>query len=132
VELEPDLPLIQGDEDRLNQAFESLFKHALVTMPEGDTLKLNTRSEHDQVRIHMDFSGSLVSDDDLEQFFFPHLEQDPEKSVLDLPLSKIIIHRHGGSIQLYREGGSLITDIDIPVRLTPEVARSLAYEGEAG
>lgn len=119
-DFQEELPLIQGDEDRLNQAFESLLKHSMVTMPEGDTIELRTRSAHDQVRIQLAFSGALVSDDDLAHFFFPHLEHDPEKSVLDLPLSKIIIHRHGGRIRVHREGESLITEIELPVHLTPE------------
>ncbi len=117
--LEP-LPLIHGDEDRLNQAMESLIKHAIVSMPEGDTLKVNTKAERDHVSIRLGFHGIRVSEDDLKQFFFPHLEQDPGESVPDLPLSKVIVHRHGGRIEVFREQDMLITEINLPLRPVAE------------
>ncbi len=114
--LDNELPVIHGDEDRLNQAVESLIKHAIVSMPQGDTLDIRSRSEGEHVSIYMTFRGERVSEEDLDQFFFPHLEQNPEESVLDLPLSKIIIHRHGGRVEVFREGDLLITEIELPVR----------------
>ncbi len=115
-DLDVRLPLIHGDEDRLNQAMDSLIKHAIVSMPEGDTLEVHSRAERDHVNIRLVFHGGRVPEDDLEQFFFPHLEQNPEESVPDLPLSKIIIHRHGGRVEAFREKDLLITEIDLPLR----------------
>ncbi len=114
--LDADLPVIHADEDRLNQAMESLIKHALVSMPEGDTLDIRSGRQGDHVTVRLTFRGERVSEEDLSQFFFPHLEQNPEESVLDLPLSKIIIHRHGGRIEVFREGDLLITEIELPLR----------------
>ena len=110
------LPRMSGDEDRLNQALDSLIRHAIVSMPEGDTLDVMTREEDDHIVIRLTFLGSRVSDDDLEQFFFPHLEEDPNMSVLDLPLSKIIIHRHGGGVDVFREADRLITEVRLPIQ----------------
>jgi nitrogen-specific signal transduction histidine kinase len=119
-DLDASLPLIHGDEDRLNQAMESLIRHSIVTMPRGDTLVVCSRPEQDRVNIRLAFDGTRVSEDDLEQFFFPHLEQNPEESVPDLPLSKIIIHRHGGRVEVFREKALLITEIDLPLRPVAE------------
>ncbi|MFO7785861.1 MAG: cache domain-containing protein [Desulfatiglandales bacterium] len=123
------LPLIHGDEDRLSQAMEGLIKHAIVSMPEGDTLEVRSRAERDHVRIRLAFNGIRVSEDDLEQFFFPHLEQNPEESVPDLPLSKIIIHRHGGHVEAFREHGLLITEIDLPLRPVAEFLEQGSLSG---
>jgi PAS domain S-box-containing protein len=105
----PSVPLIQGDEVKLSQAFESLLKHAIVSMPEGETLFLSTTQMNDNVIITLRHRVSHLSDEDLEQFFFPHIEEEPESTVLDLPLSKIIIHRHGGRVALYAEVENILT-----------------------
>jgi len=119
-DLDARLPAIHADEERLNQAMESLIKHAVVSMPPEDTLEVRSRAERDHVLVRFTFKGERVSDDDLEQFFFPHLEQNPEESVLDLPLSKIIIHRHGGRVEVFRDGDLLITEIELPLRPVAE------------
>ncbi len=119
-ELDARLPAIHADEERINQAMESLIKHAVVSMPPGDTLEVRSRPERDHVLVKLSFRGERVSDGDLEQFFFPHLEQNPEESVLDLPLSKIIIHRHGGRVDVFRDGDLLITEIELPLRPVAE------------
>lgn len=120
VQFDRNLPEVMADEERLNEAFASLLKHAVVSMCEGDTLQVQTRSSNGYIHVRMAFQGQHISGDDLEHFFFPHLEKDPEKSVLDLPLSKIIVHRHGGSIEVFREKDLLVTNIDLPVRPTGE------------
>lgn len=121
--LDEKLPSIQGDLERLSQTFDSLVKHAIVTMVEGDTLRIQTRPVNSHIRVRMAFLGGHISEDDLGHFFFPHLEHDPEKSVLDLPLSKIIIHRHGGRIRVFMEGDRLITEIEFQVFIEGDVVQ---------
>jgi len=119
-DLDPRLSGTRGDEDRLSQALDSMIRHAIVSMPEGDTLDVSSRTKDDENVIRLSFLGSRVSDDDLDQFFFPHLEEDPKESILDLPLSKIIIHRHGGHVDVFREEEQLITEVGLPVRPVSE------------
>jgi len=120
-DLDSRLPGMSGDEDRLSQALDSLIRHAIVSMPAGDTLDVSSRTKDDNIIVCLSFRGSRVSDDDLEQFFFPHLEEDPKESILDLPLSKIIIHRHGGRVEVSREGEQLITEVELPIRAVSEL-----------
>jgi nitrogen-specific signal transduction histidine kinase len=62
-----------------------------------------------------------LSEDDLEKFFFPHVEDWTDTKFLDLPLSKIIIHRHKGKVDLTRESGNmLVMKIELPIGLTEE------------
>jgi hypothetical protein len=59
-----------------------------------------------------------LSEDDLDKFFFPHIEEETSWEILDPPLSKIIIHRHGGKVDLIREGKNVVTlRIELPLRL---------------
>lgn len=117
-ELSPDLPKIQADDDRLNQVFENLLKHAIVSMPEGETLTLSTGQMDDHLVVTLRHKVYRLSDEDLEQFFFPHIENETEWAILDLPLSKIIIHRHGGKVDLIRDRDDiLVMKIEFPMRL---------------
>ena len=116
-ELSPNVPKIQGDKDKLTQAFESVLKHAIVSMPEGESLFLSAAQMDDILAITLRHKVSHLSDEDLEQFFFPHIEEEPESTVLDLPLSKIIIHRHGGKVDLQREDDNILTmRIEFPLK----------------
>jgi PAS domain S-box-containing protein len=116
-ELSPSISKIQGDEDKLNQALESVLRHAIVSMPEGENLFLSTTQMDDQMVITLRHKVYHLSDDDLEQFFFPHIEEEPESTILDLPLSKIIIHRHGGKVDVFREEDNVvIMKIEFPLR----------------
>jgi PAS domain S-box-containing protein len=116
---QPGLPGIQGDEQRLNQAFENLLKHAVVSMPEGETLLLSTSRLGDRVVISISHKVRRLSQDDLEKFFFPHIEEEMGWEILDLPLSRIIIHRHGGKLDLIQEGDNELTlRIELPVQST--------------
>jgi signal transduction histidine kinase len=115
---QPDLPSIQGDKERLDDAFENLLKHAVVSMPEGEQLILSSSRLGDRVVVSMSHKVHRLSEDDLDKFFFPHIEEGMASEILDLPLSKIVIHRHGGKVDLIREGHNVITlRIELPLRL---------------
>ena len=65
--------------------------------------------------IHLRHKVHRLSEDDLDKFFFPHIEETRERTVVDLPLSRIVIHRHGGKVDLFREGeNTLVLRIELP------------------
>lgn len=116
MELESDLPEIRADEERLSQAFENIIKHAVISIPDGGSLSISTAREQESVVVLITHNVERLSDDDLEKFFFPHIEDVEEWSVQDLPLSKIIIHRHGGILNLMRvEDNRIQMRIEFPL-----------------
>ena len=113
---EPGLSTVQGDRQKLDQAFENLLKHAVVSMPERETLLLSTGQLGDRVIVVLNHKVHRLSQDDMDKFFFPHIEEEMGWEILDLPLSRIIIHRHGGKLDLIREGENELTlRIELPV-----------------
>jgi len=111
----PALPLIQADEERLNQAFENLIKHAAVSTPSGEKLIIVSSHSNDRAVIRLRHKVQRLSEDDLDKFFFPHIEEAREWTIVDLPLSRIVIHRHGGKVDLSREGeNTLVLKIELP------------------
>ncbi len=132
AELSPDLPEIQADKLRLGHAFETILKHAIVSMPSGERLSVSTHSLPDRILVTFKHKAMTLSEDDLDSFFFPHYDQGTEWQALDLPLSKIIIHRHGGKVELDREAdGTLLMRIEFPTRLAADVVHSSSGSSQA-
>jgi PAS domain S-box-containing protein len=112
---------IRGDVEKLHLAFENLMKHAIVSTPKGEKLFLYTHQLGDRLVIMFRHRVSRLSDDDLDKFFFPHIEEERESTILDLPFAKIILHRHGGRVDLVREGDNvLVMTVELPVRFQAE------------
>ncbi len=107
-DLAPDIPSIQADHRILCQALINVIKHSVVSTPPGEKMYLSTKKNDSDVVMEIRHKTEHLSDMDLEQFFFPHVEPVLEESVLDLPLSKIIIHRHGAKIDLVRGDDNIL------------------------
>ena len=120
-DIPPGIPMVQGDAGRLNQALENLIRHAIVSTPKGEKFYFTAEQTGDHLEIILRHKVTKLSEDDLEKFFFPHVEDWTDATILDLPLSKIIIHRHKGKVDLIREGGNiLVMKIELPLGLTEE------------
>jgi PAS domain S-box-containing protein len=114
--LEPDMPKIKADHEKLSRSFGNILKHAILSTPDGKAISISTALKDEHIEIIITHRVDRMSVDDMEKFFFPHIGQDMEKSVLDLPLSKIIIHRHGGKVDLIREEENILTmRIEFPI-----------------
>jgi len=115
-DFEPDVPKLQADHGRLSQALGNILKHAVISTPEGGTVFLYTSWAKDHILITLTHMADKVTASDMDKFFFPHIEPDMDKSLLDLPFSKIVVQRHGGKIDLIREKGDvLIMKIRFPL-----------------
>lgn len=107
AELKTDIPDIQADYKLLCQAIINILKHAVVSTPLDKSISISTVIEDEEVILEITHIVEHMSNADIEQFFFPHIEPNLEESVLDLPLSKIIIHRHGAKIDLIKGENNL-------------------------
>ncbi len=118
VSLPSSVPRLHGDEGLLNKAIGALLKHAILSVTEGERIFLSMSDMHDHLIVTIRHKGEALSEDDLDQFFFPRLAGKAGSAVLDLPLSKVIIHRHGGKIDVLIEDGNMIVfRIELPIFL---------------
>ena len=106
--LSPTLPKIQCDINLLSRAFESLIKHAALSMPEEELFVVSTFSEDNHISVIFTYTEEGLSKKDLDQFFFPRFTKSGMASDEGLPLSNVIIHSHGGNINISGEEGDLI------------------------
>jgi PAS domain S-box-containing protein len=114
----PRLPRIQADEERLSEAFENILKHASILTPPKEILELSTDLSGERIIIALKHRADSLSQDDLDKFFFPHIEEKDQWPIIDLSLSRRIIHRHGGKVDILRqENDRLLMRIELPVRV---------------
>jgi PAS domain S-box-containing protein len=98
--ISPGIPKVPMDRPLLSRAFESLCRHTLFIMDEGGTLMVTAEQEDDRVRISWRYPSSVLSRDDLDHYFYPfHVEGPPDPALLDLPMAKVILFRHGGLVR---------------------------------
>ncbi|MEX2299769.1 MAG: ATP-binding protein [Bryobacterales bacterium] len=100
----PDLPLVSGDAERLEQVFLNLFVNAMAAMPAGgeidasvDLLELNQKPA---VEVIITDQGPGVSREQLPRLFDPYFTTKPGGTGLGLAIAHRIVADHDGDITL--------------------------------
>ncbi len=104
TKLDPDLPLLNADKDKLWQVVGNLISNALKYTDEGGSIELRTSHDADNVRLVVADTGKGV-DDAYKKIIFEKYKQaelsktSGEKSTgLGLAICKGIVEAHGGRI----------------------------------
>ena len=116
VDLASTLPFVPLDRPLFKRVLGSVVQ-AMVGYCHGQGgLSVQTYSGENAVHAEMEVTSVQISPDDIDHFFYPFTTRlDPTKA-LDLPLAKMIIHKHRGVIQLRRsEPDKLLMNISIPL-----------------
>ena len=119
VELEykgnPNIPMVYGHPDRLQQVFINLMTNACHAMPKGGTLRVDTRGSEDgrYVLVRVCDTGGGIPKDLCDRIFDPFFTtKEPGKGTgLGLSISYRIVREHGGEIacESLEEGGAEFT-----------------------
>jgi two-component system NtrC family sensor kinase len=103
-ELQDDSELILCDSNQLQQAFIALFVNAVEAMPEGGTLKVESKyiSEKDAFQMKVDDTGVGIPEDAIQNIFEPFFTTKMDGKGVGLGLSVVygIVERHGGHIEV--------------------------------
>jgi len=102
---QPDLPNLTADPGQLNQLLVNLVVNAVQAMPEGGTLKVETRLEEDQVLLIVEDTGVGISEEVKKQIFIPFFTTKDVSEGTGLGLSVVhgIVASHKGSINVESE-----------------------------
>ena len=104
---EPQLPPIMGDNNQLKQIFINLLNNAIDAMPNGGMIEIETRmvmanGAGPKVEIAFQDTGVGIQPEQLPKIFDPFFttKRAGQGTGLGLPISKRIVERHGGSIDV--------------------------------
>ncbi len=114
VDLPNDLPVIHGDEDKLNQVFLNLFINAIQAMEHGGKLTVSAAGAEGRVRIIVSDTGCGIAPEDIGRVFDPYFTTKPDGTGLGMAMSAKIIEEHGGEVTLeskQKQGTSVIVEI---------------------
>jgi signal transduction histidine kinase/putative methionine-R-sulfoxide reductase with GAF domain len=128
VEVEEDVPMVEGDRLRLNQIIQNLLTNAITFTEKGFvTLRAYTdrsgREGSDWVCIEVEDSGIGIPEDKLEVIFDRFQQADGSStrtfggSGLGLSITRQLVHMHGGVIEVKSQPGEGSTfTVRLPVR----------------
>jgi PAS domain S-box-containing protein len=123
LELDPDLPSIEGEQDRLAQALTNLLSNAVKYSPDGGTVTIATRAEGDEVILSVRDEGLGIAANDLQRVFdrFERVEQGIAGRIagtgLGLPIVREIATLHRGRVWVESEiGFGSVFSVALPVR----------------
>ncbi|MGE5370961.1 MAG: ATP-binding protein [Solirubrobacterales bacterium] len=109
-EIEPNLPLVRGDRDRLIQVMINLISNAVKFTDQG-TITCRAALQNEQVVFSVIDTGTGIAPEDQPQVFKKFkqvgdtLTDRPRGTGLGLPICKLIVEAHGGRIWVESEIG---------------------------
>lgn len=105
VQIDPDLPLIDGDRERIAQVLANLVSNALRYTPEGGVITLSAAVNGDRVLLRVSDTGPGIEPEHLPFIFKRFYRADDSRpsngeSGLGLAIAKSLVEAHGGTIQV--------------------------------
>jgi len=111
LDLEPDLPKIRIDVNRIGQVLNNLLSNAIKFSHPGTSITIQARKRDDQVEVSVIDQGQGIPEAELSRIFtdFSRTSVKPtggEKSTgLGLAISRRIVEAHGGTIRVESKVG---------------------------
>nr|WP_320190254.1 ATP-binding protein [uncultured Desulfobacter sp.] len=98
--VEPTLPEVEVDKDRLTQVLLNIFINAIQAMPSGGTLTVNVKAVENKVQFEISDTGNGISPQDQANIFNPYFTTKKSGTGLGLAIAFKIIETHGGTITI--------------------------------
>jgi signal transduction histidine kinase len=111
LDLQPDLPPIQADRDRMTQVASNLLNNAVKYSPTGGRITMTTRAGGGELRFDVRDEGLGVPPDALETIFerYSRVDSQATRDIqgtgLGLPIVRQIVGLHGGRVWAESELG---------------------------
>ncbi|GAW31091.1 sensor histidine kinase [Carboxydocella sp. JDF658] len=104
--LEPELPRVAGDGEKLKQVFLNLVLNAVEAMPDGGELNISSYQEENWVIVQFADTGPGIAEEDLTRVFEPFYTTKPGGMGLGLALAYKMIEQQRGLIEVKSSRGA--------------------------
>jgi signal transduction histidine kinase len=121
VDIEPDLPLIVADRQRILQVMLNILSNACKFTQEG-SIKVSARRTGEEILVSVEDTGPGIAPEDQPQVFKPFQQTDTGLrqgggTGLGMPISRNLVEAHGGKIWLESTPGKGTTFfVNLPIR----------------
>jgi PAS domain S-box-containing protein len=116
VNLSARLPFLHLDKVLINKAFASILVGLLELCQPEKTLEVQTSPCEHSAHLQFSVTGAQVSKDDLEHFFYPFASRADRPKMMELPMAKMIIHKHQGLVDVeQKDPNTLVVSISLPL-----------------
>ena len=103
TDIEPDLPTVRGNEERLGQVVVNLVHNAVKFSPDGGEVRVTVRLEDGEVRVSVTDHGIGISSADQARIFERFYKADRARvrgggTGLGLSIARHVVEGHGGRL----------------------------------
>ena len=113
--LAQDAPSCTADVNQLKRVIVNVLLNSIEAIPDHGTLWISTKACGGRVEIAVRDDGGGIREEDLQRVFDPYFTTKSGGSGLGLPLSKMIIEQHDGSIRVQsRPGEGTVVTVSLP------------------
>ncbi|MCK8604031.1 PAS domain S-box protein [Desulfoferrobacter suflitae] len=117
LQLAAQIPPAAVDPVLMEQALEALVRNAVCHMPTNGRIFFLSMQEDEFAKLCIRYPAEHVSNDDIEHFFYPFTTSHFGPGDSDLPMSKIIITKHGGHVHAAaNESSEIILTVSLPLQ----------------
>ncbi len=114
--LDPELPALLIDPERMRQVLHNVLKNALESVPIGGRIRVESRRAHPYVVVDIAHDGPHEPGDALERLFVPFATRPNGAAGLGLGLVQRIVREHGGEIRVRSEAEwTTIVSFTLPI-----------------
>jgi len=105
---------IELDSNLFEKVLINLMENAFYRMHHKGELQVATGKNTGYATVTLAYRVPFISDDDIEHFFYPFVtdypfpRHIPDGDVIDVPICRVLVHKHGGIINASKENDNLV------------------------
>jgi two-component system cell cycle sensor histidine kinase PleC len=117
MDVDPALPMVLVDASQIRQVFINVILNGLEAMPEGGQFGIKARSKDEVVTVDFTDTGCGIPESVMDKIFDPLFTTKPRGVGLGLAMSKSIMDRHSGEMEVKsKEGKGTTFTVSLPTR----------------
>ncbi len=116
-EIDNEIPMIYLDGEKIRICIINFIGNAIQAMPDGGTLIIRTSVLQNRISVVISNTGDKIPEEDIEKIFEPFYTTKKDGTGLGLPMTRLILERHHGSVAVESSDELTSFKIILPLKL---------------